>query len=101
LTWKWNHGPFGKNLFNYPERADGIRIGLAGVAVAAQVGQHHRVIVGQSRGDVPPGEVILRVAVQHQHRRTGAPDGTADRHALDIDAPVLEAGKQSARGGHL
>jgi hypothetical protein len=59
------HGPLGV------DEAGGVRIGLAGVAVAAQVGQHDRVIVGQSRGDVAPGEVILRVAVQHQHGRTG------------------------------
>ena len=49
------HGPLGV------DQAGGVRIGLARVAVAAQVGQHHRVVVGQRRGDVPPGEVILRV----------------------------------------
>jgi hypothetical protein len=41
-------------------------LGLGRVSVAAQVSHHDGVAAGQIGGDLPPYQVILRVAVQQQ-----------------------------------
>ena len=70
-----------------------IRCSLAGIAVAAQVGHHDRVVLGEDGGNIAPREMVLRIAVQQQQRRARPPDGTVDRDALDVYPPVLEAGQ--------
>ena len=87
------HGPLGV------DQPGGVRGGLAGVAVAAQVGRHHRVVLGQDGRDVAPHEVILGIAVQEQQGRPRSGDGAVDRDALDVHLPVLKA-SQSRRFGH-
>ena len=58
------HGPLG---VHFP---GGVRFWLFRVAVAAQVGEHDGVIPGEGGGDIAPHEMVLRVAVQHEHGRT-------------------------------
>jgi hypothetical protein len=55
------HGPLGI------DEPGGVGNGLAGIAVAAQVGHHDRVVLAEDGGNVAPREVVLRIAVQ-QHR---------------------------------
>jgi hypothetical protein len=47
----------------------GVRFRLVRVAVAAQVGEHDGVVFGEGGGDIAPHEVVLGVAVQHEHGR--------------------------------
>jgi len=44
--------------------ASGVRPRLGRVSVAAQVSRHDGVVPGQAGGDLPPYQVVLRVAVQ-------------------------------------
>jgi hypothetical protein len=82
------HGSLGVRL------PGGVRIGFAAVAVAPQVGQDDSMVLGEGRGDIAPHEVVLRVAVQHEHGRTRPRDGAVDADAVDVHVPVLEAGQQ-------
>ena len=41
-----------------------VRLGLVRVSVAAQVSHNDGVVPGQAGGDLPPYQVVLRVAVQ-------------------------------------
>src|SRR4029077_6077569 len=86
------HRPLGVRL------PGGVRLWLAAVAVAPQVSQDDRVVFGQGGGDVAPHEVVLGVAMQHEHGRTRSRGGTVDGDAVDVDAPVLEPGQQCAHG---
>jgi hypothetical protein len=67
---------------------------LAAVAVAAQVGGHHRVILRQLHRHVRPGKVRLRRAMQQQHRRSRATDERVDDGAAGVQVADFEVGKQ-------
>ena len=86
------HGPLGVHL------PRGVRFRLSRVAVAAQVGEHDGVILSEGGGDIAPHEVVLRVAVQHEHGRTRPRGGAVDGDAVDVDMLVLEAGQQCGHG---
>ena len=86
------HGPLGI------DQSRGVWGRLGGVAIAAQVGQHDRVILGERGANVTPDEMVLRIAVQQQQRPARPPDGTVDGDALDVYAPVLEAGQPQGGG---
>ena len=73
--------------------ACGVRLGLGRVAVAAQVSDHDGVVPGQAGGDLPPHQVVLRVAVQQQQRRARPGDGAVDGDAGHVHAAVAEAGQ--------
>src|SRR5580658_4676986 len=77
--------------------AFGVRLRLGRVSVAAQVSGHDGVVLGQAGGDLPPGQVVLRVAVQQQQRRARPGDGAVDGDAGHVHASVVEAG-QHGRG---
>jgi hypothetical protein len=55
---------------------------LAAVAIAAQVGEDDRMILGEDRGDVVPHDVGLRVAVQQQDGRAAL---VASHQCVDSD----------------
>ncbi len=58
---------------------------LRGVAVAAQVRRDDRVAgLAEARRDLVPGDVRLGVAVEQQHRRSGAGDGDPDPRAARL-----------------
>ena len=86
------HGPLGVRV------TGGVRFRLARVPVAAQVGEHDGVVLGESRGDITPHQVVLGVAVQHQHGRPRPRGGAVDGDALDLDALVLETRQQCGHG---
>src|SRR4029078_8963910 len=50
----------------------GARLGLAGSAVAAQVGTNNRVVLRESRRDLRPHGVRLREAVEQEQRGAGS-----------------------------
>jgi hypothetical protein len=52
------HRPLGVN------QSGEVRSRLVRVAVAPQVGQHDGVVPGEGRSDMPPDEMVFRVAVQ-------------------------------------
>ncbi|EWS52517.1 hypothetical protein X551_04696 [Methylibium sp. T29] len=71
-----------------------VRAGRLGrAAVAAQVGHHQPVAVGQPLRRAMPDRVRLRVAVQQQQRRPvgRAADAGEQRHAVDVERAALEA----------
>src|SRR5580700_1344465 len=74
-----------------------VRLGLGRVSVAAQVSHDDGVVAGQAGGDLPPYQVVLRVAVQQQQRRARPGDGAVDGDAGHVHATVIEAG-QHGRG---
>ena len=80
------------------DESRGVRSGLIGVAIAAQVREDDRVVLSERGGNVAPDEMVLRITVQQQQRRARPFDGTPDGDALDVNAPVLKAGQQH-RGG--
>ncbi len=51
-----SHGPLGI------DKSGSVGTGLAGLAVATQVRQNDRVILGQPGGNVAPREMVLRIA---------------------------------------
>ena len=69
-------------------------VGQRGVAVAAQIGEHHVIVLREPRRDGVPQHVIVRIAVQQQHRRPGAAMTHADDRALGADVEMLEAREQ-------
>ena len=66
---------------------------LAAVAVPAQVRQDNREALRQARRDLVPLRMGLRVAVDHQERRTGPADERMNPRARRLDVARLEAGK--------
>ena len=70
---------------------------LAAVAVAAQVGDDHGVILRQLGRHQPPGDHRLRRAVQQQHRRALTRHHAVDRRAADLQRQRLEA-REEPRG---
>ena len=76
-------------------RVVGRRGGAGRVAVPTQVGEDHRVPVGEPRRDAVPHDVGLRVAVQQQDRRAVTTHLGVDARPVDVDVmvfPVLEHG---------
>jgi len=71
-------------------RGIGRAAGLRRIPVAPQVGAYHGELAGEDRRDPRPHREILRVPVQHQHGRSGAPDDGVDCHAVDVDAPPVK-----------
>ena len=67
---------------------------FAAVAVAAQVRQDDREALRQARRDLVPLDVGLRIAVDHQERRTGPADECMNRRARRLDVTRLEAREQ-------
>jgi len=65
---------------------------LAAVAVAAQVGHDHRIVLGELGRDQPHRDVRLRRAVHQQQRRP-----RAGVHQVDLGARRLHAGGLEAR----
>ena len=65
--------------------------GLAAVAVAAQVGRHHRVVLCEYRRHLVPHQVILRIAVEQQKRRALTPLHEIDRDGRGLDLRPGEA----------
>ena len=72
----------------------GAGVGQRAVAIAAQIGEHHVIALGEPRRDAVPQHVIVRIAVQQQHRRAGAAMAQADDGALGADVEMLEAREQ-------
>ena len=69
---------------------------LRAVAVAAQIGRHHREVARQARRHLVPHHVGLRMAVQQQERRPAAAMAHADRRLAGVDHRELEAGEHGA-----
>ena len=86
------HGPLGIH------QPGGIRDGLGGITIAAQVSRDDRMVPGQDRADTTPHKVVLWIAVQQEHGRTRACDSAVDRGAFHIQVPVLEAGQPRRTG---
>ena len=70
---------------------------LAALAVAAQVGHDHRVVLRQVRREQPHRDVRLRRAVHQQQRRSRSGVHEIDLGAGCLDARRLEAGKEPQR----
>jgi hypothetical protein len=71
--------------------------------VAAQVGHHEPVAVGEQRDDVPPDPPVLRPPVQQHERVARARLGDVDGQAADVDPTVGDTGQVGQRdggGGH-
>src|ERR1700722_14204896 len=64
---------------------------LAAVAITAQVGNHQRKILGEARCDLVPDDVILRISMKQQHRRSSAALNQRDFRSRSFDALVREA----------
>ena len=69
-------------------------LGLAAVAVAAQVRHDDRVVFREVGRDLVPGHVRLRRAVDQEQRRTVAALDDVDGGARGLDLLVLEAGRK-------
>ena len=64
---------------------------LLGIAVAAQVGRHHRELGREPRRDLLPRQMIERIAVHQQQRRALAAGHGDDAGAGCLDLAALEA----------
>ena len=70
-------------------------LGFAAVAIAPQIGYHHRVIPGQLHRHLRPGEMRLGCTVQQQNGwATAAYQGVNDG-AAGLDLAGAETGEQS------
>ena len=67
---------------------------LRAVAVAAQIGDHDSELDGEARSQFAPHQMGLRVAVQQQERRSGAPGHQVDARARCLDLAKLETRKE-------
>src|SRR5271166_5893231 len=64
---------------------------LAAVAVATQVGNHQRELLRETRRDLMPYNVILRISMDEQHRRAAAALHQVDFRARSFDALLGES----------
>ena len=74
-------------------------VGLAGVSVAAQVGDDDGVVAGELGGDLVPGDVGLGMAVEQEERGAGAFFEHADGGSGGLDVLVGEAGEEALGDG--
>jgi hypothetical protein len=70
---------------------------LGGLAVAAQVWAHHRVVTGKQWSDTVPGGMRPRMAVQQQHRGAMTAIAHAQVHVAHINLVQPEAVKHVLR----
>ncbi len=72
-----------------------IRLGPARIAVAAQVHQDDREVLGQLRRDAMPDGMGLRVAMKQQQGRAASADAAMQAHAV---ARQIEGGERGEHG---
>ena len=63
------------------------------VPVAAQIGQHDVIVLRQPRSDLVPADMVLRISVQQQQRRSRAAMTQADHGAAGTHVEMVESRK--------
>ncbi len=71
-------------------------VGLGGVAVAAEIGEHDGEVLSELRRDLVPRDMGFGVAVEQEERRAAAADERVDDCAFDGNHGLLEAREKLA-----